>query len=81
MKIDKIVTKQEWDVNRCAICGATLLNPGYGKVSVFHCGKYQRWGQYVDRTYRVTGETGRDERGRFCGKAYLAFSRIEEKRV
>lgn len=76
MKIDKTVTKQEWDVNKCEICGATLLNPGYGKIYVEHCGKLQRWGQYVDRTYRVTGETGRDKRGRFSGKADIVFNRI-----
>jgi hypothetical protein len=45
-----------------------LLNPGYGRNSVFCCGKSRRWYSTTDVVVEITHENGRDNRGRYARK-------------
>ena len=47
----------------CKKCGNLLTNPGYSKQSVFCCGKYRKWYDWIEET--TTFDDGRDDHGRF----------------
>jgi hypothetical protein len=55
--------------NKCSKCGATLINPGYGRTGSYCCGMYQKWYEFEHKT--VAYDDGRDARGRFAKKVAI----------
>jgi hypothetical protein len=60
--------RKDYFATKCTACGRLLTNPGYGRLSVYCCGKNRRW---FSPTYVTTAyDDGRDERGRYHHRAH-----------
>jgi len=46
-------------VNNCAVCGKSLMSPGYGRTSANCCGKSQPWYTYIYQDVETLYISGR----------------------
>ena len=60
----------------CKSCGRLLMNPGYGKMNVYCCGKYRKWFDNIKITEIY--DDGRDEKGRFHHAPQMISCREEK---